>query len=232
LNFSNAEDRLFSQLLGDLFMYNGASLGVDVSFSGDDWLIPAGLWSYVGTPVAAIKRLAESPGAVCASAKSGLGFAVDPRYPIPPWAWADAPVFATIPKGYWAGRSRRWASKPPFDLCIVAGDTADGVLVPVQRDGSAGVWESPHVIDRLICSEIPARQRGLRVLADTGRQALETISMPIGSEFGLIPMGALLELQDDVTWRGIVRSVVVSATTASNGATDVMQVLEVERHYV
>ena len=60
---------------------------------------------------------------------------------------------------------------------------------------------------------------------------METITLPIGEEFGLIPKGALLELQDTVTWRGLVRSVSVSVALVGDGGMDVMQTLEVERHY-
>jgi hypothetical protein len=114
---------------------------------------------------------------------------------------------------------------------VVSGDTANGIIQQVQRDGSGGVWPAPPVIDRLITHATPARQRGARILADIGRQAMETITLPIGTEFGLIPKGALLELQDTVTWRGLVRSVSVSVALVGEGGMDIMQTLEVERHY-
>jgi len=230
LEFGNAEQRLFSQVANDLFYYNGASLGVDVAVGVEDWLIPAGLWSFMGTPIAALKRLAAAPDAVLSSATAGLGFSITPRYPVLPWNWADATPWATIPRGYWAGRRRRWETKPNHDLVIVAGDTADGVLLPVQRDGTGGLWRAPDQIDRLMCAATAARQRGQSILADAGRQSYETITMPIGSEFGLVPKGALLELQDTVTWRGLVRSVAVSVRLEGE-AMDVMQTLEVERHH-
>ncbi|MEI6108002.1 MAG: hypothetical protein WCR49_13455, partial [Opitutae bacterium] len=145
--------------------------------------------------------------------------------------WNDATPYATIPRGYWESHSRRRETKPRFDSVIIAGDTANGLIVPVQRDGSGGVWPAPQIIDRLMTSTTPARQRGAGILADTGRQAMETISLPIGTEFGLIPKGALLELQDKVTWRGLVRSVSVSVALVGEGGMDVMQTLNVERHY-
>ncbi len=229
--FGNSADRLYSQVIADVTYWNGVSLGVDVTTTVDDWLLPALQWSFRGTPVAALKRLAEAPGARLASAKTGLGFAIDPYYPVLPWAWNDATPYATIPRGYWESHSRRRETKPRFDSVIIAGDTANGLIVPVQRDGSGGVWPAPQIIDRLMTSTTPARQRGAGILADTGRQAMETISLPIGTEFGLIPKGALLELQDKVTWRGLVRSVSVSVALVGEGGMDVMQTLNVERHY-
>ena len=231
ITVSNAEDRLFSQAVGDLFYWNGVSLGVDVTSTVDDWLIPAGLWSYAGTPIAALKRLAEAPGAMLSSTKTGLGFTIDPYYSLPPWNWNDATPYASIPRGYWASHGHRRVTKPNYDLVIVSGDTANGLLVPVQREGSGGVWPAQQVIDRLMTHTTPIRQRGSRILADTGRQAMETITLPIGTEFGLIPKGVLLELQDKVTWRGMVRSVAVSVALVDDGGMDIMQTLEVERHY-
>lgn len=242
LPFSNASDRLFSQLAADLFIYNGVPLDVDVSVIGSrpdgqppvsvaDWLVPAGLWSFMGTPVAGLKRLAEVPGAMLTSAQIGQAFAVDLRYPIKPWNWNDATPWATIPRGYWSNRHPRRDTKPRYDLVVVGGDTAAGVIAPVQRDGSAGLWRAPDVVDRLISSATAASQRGLRVLADTGWQAVEVISMPLGPEIGLIPRGVLLEFQDKQTWRGMVRSVHVSGSLVGDGAADVEMILEVERHY-
>ena len=231
LAFANSEDRLFSQLLGDLFIYNGTPLGVDVTTTVDDWLVPANQWSFLGTPVAALKKLAETPGAALASSMAGLGFTLAPHYPVLPWDWADATPYASIPRGYWASRGHRRETKPAFDCVVVSGDTANGILAQVQRDGTGGVWNADPVIDRLITHATPARQRGARILADTGRQAMETITLPIGTEFGLIPKGALLELQDTVTWRGLVRSVSISVALVGDGGMDIMQTLEVERHY-
>lgn len=230
LNYSNDADRQYSQLAGDLFVYNGVSLGVSVSSSLADWIIPAGGWSFAGTPVAGIKRLAEAPGAIVTSARTGLGFSLEHRYPTLPWNWAAATPWASIPRAYWIGHSHRRQTRPMYDLVIVGGDTGNGILAPVQRDGSAGAWPAPQIIDRLITGDAAARQRGAAVLANTGRQSIETISLPIGAEFGLIPLNALIELQDTVTWRGLVRSVAVSVRMQGD-AMDIMQTLEVERHH-
>jgi hypothetical protein len=220
----NVADRTAAQLAGD-------ALPVDVllDFGLEDWLVEAGIWSFEGTPVRALARIAEAGGGVLASDKTGLGFAIAPRYPVLPWNWIDATPYAQIPRSYFASRGRRWLTKPAYNLAIVAGEVG-GVLGRIKRFGTAGDWPAPHVVDRLATASAAVRQRGERILADTGRQALETIALPIGSELGLIPEGALLEFLDTVTWRGVVRSVSVSAKLVDE-ALDVEQVLEVERHY-
>jgi hypothetical protein len=223
--WTNVSARTAAQLAGDVLLPGD----VPVDFSLEDWLVDAGAWSFQGTPVRALARIAAAGGGVLSSAKTGVGFVIAPRYPLPPWQWADATPYAVIPRNYFVSRGRRWINRPPYNLAIVSGETS-GVIGRIKRYGTAGDWPAPHVIDPLITRGAAARQRGTAILADTGRQALETIAMPVGDTLGLVPNGALLELQDGVTWRGLVRSVSVSARLVGD-ALDVEQILEVERHY-
>jgi hypothetical protein len=226
--WGNAEARAAAQIAGDVLPD-----GVDISTSFEDWLVPAGVWSLQGSPVAALKRIAEASGCVLSSSKTGLGFSLDPIYPegLLPWQWAEATPYAVVPRGYFYSRGRRWATKPAYNLVIVSGEAA-GVRGRVKRAGSAGDWEAPQIVDPLVCAVAAARQRGRPVLGDGGRQSVDTVAMPLGPDLGLVPLGALLEVQDlRETWRGMVRSVRVSIKMAGEAA-DVEQVLEIERHYL
>ncbi len=80
------------------------------------------------------------------------------------------------------------------------------------------------VVDPLITEAAAARQRGLAVLADTGRQIEISLRLPVLAETGIIKPGAFVEYQDGtVTRLGMVRSTQVEA-----GLPEVWQTLGVQ----
>jgi hypothetical protein len=227
--FANAEDRTIQQIIGDVLPQDTLGNPTPVTFDIEDWLVPAGAWSFQGSPQKAVARIAEAIGAILQADKAGIGLSLAKRYPVLPWAWADAAPDHTIPRNVWVSRERKWVNHPPYDSVSIAGEVA-GLLATVKRDGSAGNRPAPSVTDRLVVNAISARQRGESILGNTGLQTLETIVMPVIEPVGLVAMGALLEFVDVETWRGLVRSVSVSANLQS-GALEVYQTLEVERHH-
>jgi hypothetical protein len=101
-----------------------------------------------------------------------------------------------------------------------------GVLGQVTRAGTAGDVLAPMVVDPLITEAAAARQRGLAVLADTGRQIEVTLRLPVLAETGIIEPGAFVEYQDgSITRLGLVRSTSVQAELP-----EVWQTLGVETH--
>jgi hypothetical protein len=71
-----------------------------------------------------------------------------------------------------------------------------------------------------------ARQRGLAILADTGRQIEVTLRLPVLAETGLIEPGAFVEYQDgSITRLGLVR-----ATRVEAGRPEVWQTLGVQAY--
>jgi hypothetical protein len=54
-----------------------------------------------------------------------------------------------------------------------------GVLAQVSRAGTAGDVFAPMVVDALITQAAAARQRGIAVLADTGRQVELSLRLPV-----------------------------------------------------
>ena len=82
------------------------------------------------------------------------------------------------------------------------------------------------VTDNLITHADAARQRGLSVLADTGRQSRVSVSMPILPISGIIQPGALVEYVDGaILRRGVARSIQINA-----GMPTVRQTVEIETH--
>ena len=78
------------------------------------------------------------------------------------------------------------------------------------------------VVDALITQAAAARQRGIAVLADTGRQIELSLRMPVIQEAGIIAPGAFVAYRDgSLTRRGAVRS-----TQVQVGLPEVWQTLE------
>ena len=71
----------------------------------------------------------------------------------------------------------------------------------------------PMVLDALITHADAARQRGISVLSDVGRQANVSLSLPVLPETGIITPGKFVRYTDAGTDRlGIVRSTNLQAT--------------------
>ena len=88
-----------------------------------------------------------------------------------------------------------------------------GVLGQITRTGTAGDLVAPMVTDPLITTADAARQRGLSVLGDTGRQAIVSLSLPVLPETGVIAPGKFVRYTDNgVTRIGLSRSVSVEAS--------------------
>jgi hypothetical protein len=101
-----------------------------------------------------------------------------------------------------------------------------GVLGQVTRGGTAGEVLAPMVVDPLITKAAAARQRGLAVLADTGRQVEVSLRLPVWAATGIIAPGAFVEYQDgSVTRLGMVR-----ATHVEAGLPEVWQTLGVQAY--
>jgi hypothetical protein len=85
---------------------------------------------------------------------------------------------------------------------------------------------APLITDPLCTHVLAARQRALPVLADTGKQVAQTVSMPVLAESGIILPGTLARIVDGSSSRvGLVRGVSVVC-----GRPKVRQTLEIETH--
>lgn len=229
MNFSNQEARTARQLMNDVLTHDGTATGVPLGWSVDwgltDWSVPAGVFNHQGTWIDALLAIAGAAGADLLPHPSALSLKVRHRYPVAPWEWgAVAPDFV-LPADAVSRESLRWQDKPAYNRVFVSGQQV-GVLGQVTRAGTAGDVLAPMVVDALVTEAAAARQRGLAVLADTGRQIEVALRLPVLGETGIIEPGALVEYRDgSVARRGLVRSTRVEA-----GLPEVWQTLGVQSH--
>ena len=190
--------------------------GVDLDWQIPDWQVPAGAWSFQGTPLQAVLRVAESVNAVVRSHRTAEQLIVAPRYPVLPWEWGAAVPDVQMPAAVIVTDELRPDPRADYNAIYVAGGSVGGVLGHVVRSLSARDKLAPQIQDDLITHADAARMRGSWALAASGNKLQHSISMPVltgGTNPGILNPGQLLEVADtDGTWRGLVRGVSVSAS--------------------
>ncbi|TYK67875.1 hypothetical protein FSY59_25010 [Comamonas sp. Z3] len=190
--------------------------GVDLDWQIPDWQVPAGAWSFQGTPLQAVLRMADSVNAVVRSHRTAEQLIVAPRYPVLPWEWGTAVPDVQMPAAVIVTDELRPDPRAEYNAIYVAGGSVGGVLGHVVRSLSARDKLAPQIQDDLITHADAARMRGSWALAASGNKLQHSISMPVltgGTNPGILNPGQLLEVADtDGTWRGLVRGVSVSAS--------------------
>jgi len=224
--FANTEPRSAQQLMEDVLTFNGIPLGWTVDWALTDWLVPIGVFAKQGTWIEALTTIAAAAGGYLLPHPSERILRVRHRYPVVPWDWwEDVTPDFVLPVDTVARESLRWIDKPAYNRVFVAGQET-GVLGQVTRTGTAGDVLAPMVVDALVTQAAAARQRGIAVLSDTGRQFEVTLRLPVLPETGIIEPGAFVAYQDGGAARlGIVRSTRVEA-----GLPEVWQTLGVQSH--
>ena len=219
--FGNAGGALTSQQLVDQALPSGWS-----AFWGlEAWLVPAGVWLHQGTPISAVLAVAAAGGGYLQSHRTDATLQVLPRYPLAPWAWAAAVPDLELPAQVVERETIEWLTKPAYNGVYVSG-VRDGVLRLVKRAGTAGDVVAPLVTDPLITREAAARQRGLAVLCDTGRQAQVGLQLPVLAETGVILPGKLVRYVDaGITRVGLTRGVRVDVAFGQ-----ITQTINLETH--
>ena len=222
---TNTEAALAQQLMVGALTENGVPLGWSIDWQITDWLVPAGAWNLMGTPIDACLAIAEAAGAYIQAHPSEKVLRVLPRYPMAPWRWQELTPDIALPEDVCVTEGIEWVDKPNYNTVFVAGQQ-DGVLAHVTRAGTDGGMPAPMVTDPLITHADAGRQRGLSILADTGRQALISLSLPVLEETGIIMPGKIIRYSENGnTHLGLTRSVGVSSTFPK-----VRQTIQVETH--
>lgn len=183
-----------------------------------DWPVPAGAWSYDRlTPVKAIARLAAAAGAVIEADPSAQHLRVRSRFPASPADWPTTSPDVSIPDALCTRMGSSYSPGIARNAVIVEGAT-QGVRVEATRLGTGGDVPAPAVTEDL-CTDVTAGQERARVELDgTGTWSSESIAIPVLPSPGVILPGQLLEVTDGgVTWRGLVRSVDLSASRSDRG---------------
>jgi hypothetical protein len=224
--FANTEPRSARQLMDDVLTFNGIPLGWAVDWALTDWLVPTGVFARQGTWIEALTAIVGAAGGYLLPHPSEKILRVRHRYPVAPWNWWDqvTPDYV-LPVDMVARESLRWIDKPAYNRVFVSGQEA-GVLGQVTRAGTAGDVLAPMVVDALITQSAAARQRGISVLSDTGRQIEVTLRLPVLPETGVIEPGAFVAYQDG----GVARLGLVRSTRIEAGLPEVWQTLGVQSH--
>ena len=224
--FANTEPRSAQQLMEDVLTFNGIPLGWTVDWALTDWLVPTGVFAKQGSWIEALTTIVSAAGGYLLPHPSEKILRVRHRYPVVPWDWwTDVTPDFVLPVDTVGRESLRWIDKPAYNRVFVAGQEA-GVLGQITRTGTAGDVLAPMVVDALITQAAAARQRGIAVLADTGRQIEVTLRLPVLPETGIIEPGAFIAYQDG----GVARLGLVRSTRVDAALPEVWQTLGVQSH--
>jgi len=224
--FNQSSSRTHQQLLGDVLTDNSVSLGWTIEYGLEDWNVPAGVFNHQGTYISALAALTKAAGAYLVPHPSNKSFAVKPRYPIAPWDWGAITSDIVLPANVVSRESIRWLEKPNYNRVFVSGQQ-QGILGQITKAGTASDLTAPMLTDALITDVIAARQLGMSILADTGKQREIQIKLPVLSTTGIIQPGLFVRYQepDGTQQLGLVRS-----TNIEIGLPDVYQTLGLECH--
>lgn len=219
------------QLADAALTLNGVSLGWALDWQAADWLVPAGVWVYSGTPLDAVSRIAAAAGAYVQAAPATRTLIVLPRYPVAPWDWHTATPAVILPAAAVLERGTEHSHSPAYNVVYVSGQ-AQGIRARVKRTGTAGDVAAEMVVDPLITHADAATGRGMEILGNTGAKRIVRLETGILPASGVIHVGALMDwVRGSVTQRGLVRSVSISASVPGGRSKQplmVRQTVEVE----
>lgn len=225
-SFGNDEFRTSQQLMDDVLTLNEIPLGWTVEYGPAPWDVPAGAFSHQGSYMTAVLAIAGAAGAYVQPHDTAATLRVLSRYPVAPWDWGTVTPDFELPAAVTTQESIEWTEKPRYNRVFVSG-TREGVLGQVTRTGTAGDVVAPLITDPLITDAIVARQRGISVLADTGRTARLSLRLPVLALTGVIKPGAFVRYNETPS---ISRVGLVRATDIAFDRPEVWQTLEVETH--
>jgi hypothetical protein len=210
-NFGNVAARTAQQLMGDALTVNGVPMDWALNWGLEDWLVPANVFAHQGSYISALNAIAAAAGGYIQPHASLQTLHILPRYPDAPWNWGGVTPDYELPSDVTTREGIEWVERARYNRVFVSGQQS-GILGQVTRAGTAGDLLAPMVTDALITTAAAARQRGISVLANTGRQANVSLRLPVLPETGVITPGKFVRYTDAGTARlGIVRSVSVDA---------------------
>lgn len=209
--------------------------GWTLDWQAQDWLIPGGAYSYQELdPIAAIKRLANTVGAIVQSHPTDKRLIVKPRYPVSPHKWGDADTVldAILPASLMEQAGSQFKTLPTYNRAITAGGKTGGVIVTLTRDGTAGDELAPLVTDELITHQNAGYERARIEIAKGGTWEEMTFTTWLtehGVAPGLLLPGHLVEIQDiDETYPVLISGTTISAQSTADSLT-VRQQLAADR---
>lgn len=227
-SFTSPAARSAQQLANEAMTANGVSLGWGVDWQLEDWAVPGGVWSHMGTSISALRAIAAAVGGYVQAAADADTLRMMPAYAIAPWDWMDATPDFVLPADVSVQESFEWLTQPDYNVVYACSTHAAGARYKVVRAGTAGDTPAPMVSDTLLSAYAAGRQRGLSILGNTGAQAKVGVRVPLLDEIGLVLPGALVRYTDaDGDLRvGQSRGLTLTATKLG----EVWQSIGVETH--
>jgi hypothetical protein len=207
---------------------------IDLDWGVADWLVPAGAWSHSGSRLSAVQRVAEAAGGYLQSHRSAATLQVRHPYPLlpggvlgGPWNWAGVTPDIELADDVVIVSAKEVKDGADVDAVYVSG-TNQGVIALVKRGGTAGAKLAAMQADPLITHVDAATQRGLSILGTAGAKEHVTLELPVltgSGQPGVIDVGKLVQVNEVIPWRGMVRGVSVSYSRPS-----MRQTITLERH--
>lgn len=213
--------------------------GVTLDWTIQDWLVAAGAWSHTGTALEAVQTIAQGVGGFVNSHRNLPELIVRHPYPtlpggIPggPWNWEGAAgAFAAdveLAPDSIRERSVERVDGPDIDGVYVSGTTTGGIERLVRRSGTLGAKLAPMSANPLITAQAAADQLGYSILGLGGPKHKVSLTLPVLTgvdQPGVLEVGQMVQVNDAVPWRGMVRGVEVAFTPPK-----LVQVVTLERH--
>ncbi len=184
--------------------------GFTLDWQLPDWLVPGGAYSVTQqTPIQQLATIAEAAGGVVHSAMAAQTVRLLPWYPSMPWEWGAVTVDAVLPT--WQERRTAYQPQPQYSGVYTSGQH-QGVTCFVRRAGSDGAEQPQMQTHPLTTATEAGLALGKKILADSGRRSIESITAPLLENPGLLEPGKLIEVVDPAgNWRGLVVSTRLSA---------------------
>ena len=202
--------------------------GLEIDWQIEDWLVPDRVFSFTGSPLQVVQRVAESVGAVMRSDRVLSRISMLPRYRTLPNEWREDVPEVEIHVDVSMTDSWERSDKPAFNGVYVSGQ-AEGAIAKVYLAGTSGDKLAPMITDPLLTELVALQQRGTSFLGQGGPQAVVQITMPFlvgGTYPGVIEVNWLARVVDGLKkFYGVVRAVSIDVAFG-----EVNQTIRLEVH--
>lgn len=224
-NWVNDGPSTAQQLAGQAQVFTG----LEIDWQLEDWLVPDRVFSFTGSPLAVVQRVAESVGAVTRADRVESRVSLLPRYRALPNEWRE--LVPEVEIHIDASMTDSWerSDKPAYTGVYVSGQ-AEGAIAKVYLAGTTGDQLAPMITDALLTENIALRQRGESFLGQGGPQATIRLTLPFltgGTYPGPIELNWLARIVEPgpLVYYGVVRAVSIDVQFGA-----VTQSITIEHH--